>query len=485
MSAEVPPKREKLSSAADDTQSQVPSNSLSPIFRLNAKCFKELFEYIPVEDLHSISQTCKLLRKIGGEYFKENYSSANNLCYNDGIYTVCTRSDKFVEEHRIHIPGFYEFMCKITDSHGKREANQYFQSQAHEFKSLNHIEFAFQYTTKTKIEFFKEILPKIQYAQFRDCNIDKDFYDFFWKFCPDIKKIYLQNIDIDPLNNKIEWMKHIYPKLEHVEITPLYPFRVNELNEFFILNSHIQSFTTSFQCIWENHGQFLNTDIKFDLLELKEDGADPWEYMEDDEVDYDDEDEDDLNDDTSDARNIWRLLNKFYENGLYKRLHFYINSVDDVKCNKIVALHALEALCIKYFHKSYSLVKLTDLKELSILNGTDPVEMYILANSLIKLERVFLQNATYHDIIPFICKSEKLKEFKIHPKSDEHFNGGIIDLFDLNDARAQLNNAEKTTIFVPINIFLKTKWTSENGITNFEFIELKKIDSHNDNFYFN
>lgn len=198
--------------------------------------------------------------------------------------------------------------------------------------------------------------------------------------------------------------------------------------------------------------------------------------MDDDEDEDDDEEESD--DDNSYPQNFWRLVKKLYENGFYKRLHFYISNVDEVASNLIGALHALESLCIIYFYKSFNLNKLTNLKEISILNGAKPTEMEILANSLFKLERVFLKDATYDDMLPFICKSSKLKEFKIYPKSEDKFNGGIIDLFELNKIRAPLSDAVKTTIFVPINVFLKTKWATKNGNVNFEFIELKKSDSH-------
>lgn len=144
-----------------------------------------------------------------------------------------------------------------------------------------------------------------------------------------------------------------------------------------------------------------------------------------------------------------------------RRLHFYFDGSDGGISNKIESIQKLEGLCIRFFCPNYNLPLIVNLKELTILYGPNPTDMEVIANSFMELERVSLNDATYNDILPFIRQSWNLKEIKVFPKSEDHFNGGILELMALNIEREKLQNAQKLTIFVPENIFLKTKWATE------------------------
>lgn len=47
----------------------------TPMLKLNTDCCDEIFEFLSLEDLHSLSQTSRTMRTVTGEYFRRNYKS--------------------------------------------------------------------------------------------------------------------------------------------------------------------------------------------------------------------------------------------------------------------------------------------------------------------------------------------------------------------------------------------------------------------------
>lgn len=55
------------------------------IFKLNAHCCDEIFKYLPLEDLHSLGETCRTMQLWTGAFFKRIYSSRST---NPPIYVL-------------------------------------------------------------------------------------------------------------------------------------------------------------------------------------------------------------------------------------------------------------------------------------------------------------------------------------------------------------------------------------------------------------
>lgn len=70
-------------------------------------------------------------------------------------------------------------------------------------------------------------------------------------------------------------------------------------------------------------------------------------------------------------------------------------------------LNALEILYVKYLRQSESLQLFTNLRELGIFEGSDVMDMELLARSLINIERVYLDS---DNILAFVRYSPKLKQ---------------------------------------------------------------------------
>lgn len=82
------------------------------IFKLDIDCFNEIFEYLSMEDVHSVGKTCKTMQQVAGEYFRQNCSAAKNICKNDGFYTRHSREESFFDEY-FYTTFFNEFKSCI------------------------------------------------------------------------------------------------------------------------------------------------------------------------------------------------------------------------------------------------------------------------------------------------------------------------------------------------------------------------------------
>lgn len=58
----------------------------SDIFKLNAICCDDLFEWLSIKDLYSLGQTCKRMHRLTGLYFQENFRKLRLEYINQKIY---------------------------------------------------------------------------------------------------------------------------------------------------------------------------------------------------------------------------------------------------------------------------------------------------------------------------------------------------------------------------------------------------------------
>ncbi|XP_031632434.1 uncharacterized protein LOC116346492 [Contarinia nasturtii] len=436
-----------------------PSSDESPpkIFNLTIDCFDEIFEYLNVKDLYSFGQTCKRMNKVAGEYFKQNYSSAEKFCKHDEIYTyiVFSVKDSVVNE-RIQISGFNKFMPCISVGYHK-----YNKFHINAFESTKHIYLASIIINKEKVELFKQLLPQLEIVQQQCCSVDGDLYDLILKKCENLREIYIQNWALgNRINGNFNWLLQEYPKLERLEWMPPKSCQIEELRKFFVRNPNVQRFSTTSEFWWYNRNIFLSSNIKLDILELKEFDF----YC------------------TKTSKIPLDSLNQLHEQGFYKRLYIYVDRVDEEFSTLLASLKGLELLCIRRLNESYNLTQLTNLRELIILAGAKAKYMEILANGLTKLERFYIDRASIEDIMPFIRRSPKLNKIKFIPLFFPI--GEALNLTMLNAERAKLAGARKITIYTRDDVFLATKWTTRNGDTNLSFIEMRRSDSYEWNPYF-
>lgn len=210
----VAEKKNKLNS------SEVVQNveSIPKIFKLNIDCMDEIFEYLPLKDLHTLGETCKRMQNMTGEFFKRNYQAANKLLLAHGFYTQ-------VDDVGIGMPKFYKFMQGIVLSDYVNDRSlSILQSNISEFKSIKNIYFKHNFNkllfnTITSIE---EILPTIEVVEMLYCEVDVNFYDHMLKYCPNLKKLLLEKIIFSDNS-----------KLEQLQLTSWCTKKIPELKIFF------------------------------------------------------------------------------------------------------------------------------------------------------------------------------------------------------------------------------------------------------------
>lgn len=435
-------------SREDSDETAMTSTSIAYIFALNNDCLGLIFDYLSMKDLHSFGQTCKAFQQIAGEYFERNYKSSEKFTSSDGIYTVYSDQNGVINQ-RTQTSAFNRFINYISHYYENLEPLRYIQAHSDEFKSINQIYLVCLILNATKIECLKKLLAKIEIIQIRQCTTDGDFYDILLKWCGNVKRIYVQD-DLGYIldENGNPWLLQEYPMLEHLQLTPRFSFKINELDAFFQRNPGVQSFSTSSRCLWENRHELLQSTIKLDKLEIQ--------IL------------DNYHRHLINMQSICALLNQFYGRGFYKRLHLSVKCVDQQCSEHVITLMALEILSIKQFTGCFKLSQLTKLKELEINNSINSKDIEMFATNLVNLERLSLLDTTVNDIEPFVRCLAKLHRLRVQ------FNEGSLNLAALNRERGKLTGARKLIIYVSNNVFLATKWNTANGVTNFDFIEMRR-----------
>lgn len=466
--SEILRKKQRLTKQAganeDQTKSQLTAASKdlpATIFKLNVDCLDEIFEYLSLKDLHSFGQTCRAMQKVAGEYYKFNYAAAEKFIGNDGIYTIYSDNNGLI---KTQTSGFNQFTQFLSHHYEDFEPFRYIKTHSTEFISVNHLYLVCVGLNSAKMKYFHDILPQIEIAQIRQCTIwNGDFYEIILQFCAKLRRLYVQD-DLGDIINRMQnpWLLQKYPSLEHLELTPRYSFEITQLGQFFELNPNIRSFSVSSHCLWMNRMHLLNSHITLDALEVKHFDSGFYFYHVE----------------KLSMQAICSILNQLYENGRFKMLHFFIKDIEKESIDQMTTLEALERLTVKEINGTTAklLVNLPKLRELSIFNCANGDWEHVAGN-LMKLEKLYIQNATYDDMLAFIRYSPKLKLIKVFPTDNEHFNGGIINLVKLNEERKQLTNAQKIVIYVEDDIFLATKWATDNGDTNLSLIEMKRSKS--------
>ncbi|XP_055306459.1 uncharacterized protein LOC129570769 [Sitodiplosis mosellana] len=415
------------------------------ILKLTVDCFDELFDFLSLQDLCSIGETCKMMQKLVGKYFKKNFSATKKYTDNKGV--VITYVDT-MKSHRISAPVLNPFITSITHRTDKIQPLRYIDMHSDEFASLIEIQFMYIALNASKINCLQQILPKIEVLKLMHCSVEGDFYDIL-RLCNNLKEIHVEDEGNRPILNESAnpWLLQQYPLLETLHLTQLNPFKINELSEFFVNNPNVRTFSTSSWCLARNGKEFIESNVKLMNLKVFEG----------------------YNGTPMNMQILCLLLNKLHDLGFYKHLHFKFSLLSQEHCDQMASLHALESLYVTLMMEPCDLSRLMSLKHLTLSDG---IHMDTLAKSLVNLRRLSLYNAKYEDIVTFISLSVKIKEIEAHFK-----RGECIDLAKLNEQRNSLNDASKVMLFVQEDIFLKSKWTTKNGNLNLELVGMRRFES--------
>lgn len=414
------------------------SRPLSPrLFDLNIHGFYEVFDWLSLKELLTVSRMCDFMQQVAGDFFICNYGGAD-VTYSDGMFMT--------GEPPLQINGFEKFIRKIIIYDN---VDAPFKLIASKCQALKQIRFTNVTLTPSQVEIIKQALNRIESIQMICVDVSDRFRPSFLKHCSSLKSLSLRNFNQKSVSigTGNEWLHHSYPTLERLELDLPNCNAIKELKEFFELNVQIRSFATNVEFLYKNRSLITASKVKLDDLAIV--GQ--------------------VND------NMHALLDDFHRQGIFKRLHLYNSKANQGYIDRIASLDGLEKLFIgSVTHPSRRLncMDLTNLKELALYTA-HIVCTSDLASGLFNLKRLYIREANAKDITPFIQLSPRLKSIKI-PIYDD-----VVDMVAWNQERNKLFGATKVTIFLPEICYLKHKWANAKKRQQLNMVEIRRAESYN------
>lgn len=212
------------------------------IFRLKMDHFEELFDWLSLEDLTALGETCKRMQSIASFYVKTNYAAIYPEFEEDGIHLLRNYSIP----DRIKLDALCSFLKRIEFSGDlTKEENKIEMLKSYEFKSLTEVQLTRVLFTEAGILFTKKLLGQLETVKMRctfflgedqqdDYEQESKDLDTFLQCCPNVKKLCIDGIKgTSFVGTDNSWLLRKYPALEHFELTKprVYDLDDDDLNE--------------------------------------------------------------------------------------------------------------------------------------------------------------------------------------------------------------------------------------------------------------
>lgn len=413
--------------AAASTSKNDQLDPTSPFYKVNVDCWEKIFDYFPLRDIINMSKTCRRMRQIGGFYFRENFPEVQcKWIDNRGIFVGYPSS--------VIGNDLCNFMTKVM-VYGDLEHSL----NSDTYSSLRTLVLRNIELSDIQIDHIKDVLSVVEKVDLRKCVINGDFFVKFYKNCPRLKQLILDELNFEPHTALDSFFVRQYPTLQQLEyIFTGFDPKNNELKTFLEKNSNIKQFGIDMHRLWVNKDSLLSSNVHLDCLSIH--STHEWLTP-------------------IPAAPMVELLQRLHDRGFYKTLHFTIIYADE-ECdyreliNEMAKLSALEGLTI---NQDIDLSHLIHLKKLCIWGEYFATNMETLAKNLMKLEKLFIYKATTDDILPFFRHSKRLNTVKVFKIYGPLLRDGALNLYALNLERNKLQTARKVFVCVDEALYLATK----------------------------
>lgn len=438
------------------------TNSIAPnverkadILKLNIDCLEDTFDYLPLEDLINIGETCKRMQLVAGYCFSQNYSGEaiwsieNDFRLNPHSWTM----DMIHADYRsffsftISVKHFAPFIRLIQINSCK--GFEYLLCAQSKLRRLKQIRISCMKLTQTEVDRMADVLSKVEVLSFYDCTLN---VNELIANCPNLRRLELNECVTD-----LNWLDGKCPMLEYFKFQPRDMETIEKIPVFLKHNPNICKFATTANLFCWAARDFMENadDIKLDEFAIR------FDYYT-----------------TVGFGPFCELLNALYERGVYKRLQMYVwgESLQEM-IDQLAKVNGFTKLFICP-QRLVTIPTLKSLEELYVNNSAKIIDTENMVNRLINLRRISFERANFNDVMPFVRRAPQLDKIRV-----DYLNGGIrfnqgtniIDLRALNGERQQLPNARKITLYVQEKIYLATKWAMKE--TDLELIRLKRIES--------
>lgn len=421
-------KREKIEDVAgtSSTAQLDVSNAKeeSTIFdELNPDCMNELFDWLPLNSLCALSQTCKSLQRTARNYFKWKYPSAE-----------FELGDEFVFNAQ-HLKCFGDDVQVVTlyDS----SINDFVFAGSNINQNLRELEFEKTYKqenciTKEHIETIKPILHNVKTVSVVDCNLIEGCAEYLLDCCTKIEDISFQ-IGKNMRKNWIQLEK--YSTIRNVGIHFHAKANVKDaINAIKEQNVQLDELVLVFH---KEHAHLLDF--------------------------------------------IFNELDAMYERKFFKHLYLALEKKSMVSehIDRIARLQGLDGLLCSYTINTSldnhiaDIAKLQNIKYLNInwlLENADEI-----AKQLQQLIEIEMKVVSIDAIVSFVRYSAKLSRFHIEQVRMNKEKCTKFNAFTLNKRRSMLEYARKLTIYIPEEKFIKLKWAMIAMTSN--LVDIKREES--------
>lgn len=409
---------------------------------------EEAFDYLMLNDLVTLGQTCKRLNRVVGYILQEYYPGVGYACYENAIHIENIPAINQYASSKADRKFFHEFIHNLALH--EKTSFQYLCNSQPKLPRIKRMEFFNVELTTVMPDTVKTTFAKLETLTLYDCEFDGNFHELL-ALCPKLKRLVIHQYPKRGflIGDGNEWLAQQYPKLEYFEIYT-HKSMVEQLKIFLELNRNIRKLSTSDLLIMSD--LWTDSDLRLDELELK--------YCVR----------------VGDA--LCNQLNSLHERDFYKRLNLGILE-NNPSSAQLCSINGLVNVDLSYpSAEAIQFSLLPNLEEISTWDADQIADFHALPTSLKKLERLRMTNASSDDIFPFICQAEEIKSIWVDKLRDGlHFNTytNIIELNALNLEREKLIEAQKVTIYVKEKIYVATKWALKE--TDFSLIKLKRIES--------
>lgn len=407
-------KRAKIENAAgssSDEQLDVSNATEEPtIFDeiLNPDCMNELLDWLPLNSLCALSQTCRSLQRTVRTYFKWKYPSA-----------VFELGDEFVFNAQ-HVKCFGDNVQAVTLYDSSIVDFDFAGSNIN--PNLRDLAFEKTYKlkenciTKEHIETIKPILHSVKTVSVVECNLVEGCVEYLLDCCTKIEDI---SFRIGKNMRKNWFQLEKYPTIRNVGI----------------------NFCAKANVVRDAINTIKEQTVQLDELVLAF-------YKEHDHLlDF-----------------VFKELDAMYERKFFKRLYlgFEKKSMVSEHIDRIAKLQGLIGLSCSYTINTSldnhiaDIAKLQNLKFLNInwlLENAD-----VVAQQLQQLIEIEMKVASIDAIVSFVRYSTMLSRFHIEQVRMNKDKCTKFNAFTLNKRRSMLEYARKLTIYIPEEKFIKLKW---------------------------
>lgn len=418
-------------------------------------CYENLFDWLTIEDLAALNNTCKQLQRLTSDYYKRKYNGMVRVIndkYEEIRYLPSAKHvQRFGPDHRNIIIEPTSYNLKYLET---SHCNQ-----------LDTIVFWHGKFSERDIEIIPKVVEKTKIIKYLNSKFDGEFYESVLKYCKNMKYLVIKHKLTECLLNgeKDKWQLQSYPSLEHFYWDGLK--LPNNLETFFQNNPNIRSFQIGNFVFNDTLELLMRTDLRLDELYLEIFNFNMIEHL------YE----------------FISMMNTLYERKVFKGLMINFQKLpnsDTIEWSRLTFLNGIfcemnsdfEKNIIEIINPRLLILKTTRISVFRDMKELMRRRMEELSIKLTNLNELYVGINSIDQIIPFLKNSRNLQKIYVY-KLDK--NVGFTQLSSLNDERLKLKDAKKVEIFLPDNKYVQLKLISKK--INFSMIKIQRIESHNVN----